>query len=114
MNTIFQLYRLSQLERVRKGKNGTFRVHLKFISLTFSTSLDEPFVSPLPSRPAGFGEGLLVSVLFRVDLIIQILFCQFISAVYLQLNETTKHLVHLGKADEMALFCSFTFLATCR
>lgn len=51
-----------------------------------SWTLDEALVAPLPRRAARLGEGLLVSLLFGVDLVVEKLLCQFISIVNLQLR----------------------------
>lgn len=51
-----------------------------------SWTLDEALVAPFPRRAARLGEGLLVSVLLGVDLVVEELLCQFISIVDLQLR----------------------------
>lgn len=51
-----------------------------------SWTLDEALVAPLPRRAARLGEGLLVSLLFGVDLVVEKLLRQFVSIVDLQLQ----------------------------
>lgn len=53
-----------------------------------SSTLDEALVAPFPRGAARLGEGLLVGVLFGVDLVVEELLCQFIAIVDLQLRRS--------------------------
>lgn len=55
-----------------------------------SCPLNEALVSPFSCWTAGLSEGLFVGVLLGMDLVIQILICQFISVVDLQLHTDAK------------------------
>lgn len=74
-----------------------------------SRALDEALVAPFPRRAPGLGEGLLVSVLFGVDLVVEELIRQFISIIDLQLRRQR----NAFKCFQLVLKPSSTYSFTC-
>lgn len=91
-----------------------------------SWTLDEALVAPFARGAARLGEGLLVSVLFGVDLVVEELLCQLISVVDLQLRrqrdafstkvEVTSFSFQVVSkpSSKYSSQPSFTFLAICK